>query len=74
MRGSSSIARVSRCCRPVRTPATQFINRRAIQISSVPTAESPMIDGDAINAPIDPSLDPAGKVVRLSHKCISNVP
>jgi hypothetical protein len=74
MRGSSSITRVARCRRPVRTPATQFISRRAIQISAVPTAESPMIDGDAINTPIDSSLDPAGRLVKLSCNWNTNVP
>lgn len=74
MRGSSSITRVVRCRRPVRTPAAQYICRRAIQISSVPTVESPMIDGDAINTPIDPSLHPAGRLVRLSRKFNANIP
>lgn len=67
MRGSSSITRIARCRRPVRTPATQLVSRRAIQMSAVPTAESPMIAGDAINTPIDPSLDPAGRHVIFLH-------
>ena len=66
MRGSSSLTRVTRCRRPLRRPATEMMSRRAIQISASPSTQSPMIDGDAVNNPIDPSLDPAGKFRKIS--------
>ena len=61
MRGSSTLTNTARYHRPVRILPTPRLQRRAIQISATPTAESPIICGDVINSSIDPSLDPAGK-------------
>jgi len=61
MRGSSTLINTVRYHRPVRLPPASPLQRRAIQISATPTAESPIIGGDVINSSIDLSLDPAGK-------------
>jgi hypothetical protein len=61
MRGSSTLTNAVRYHRPMRILPASRLQRRAIQISATPTAESPIIAGDVINSSIDPSLDPAGR-------------
>lgn len=60
MRSSLTLNNAVRYHRPVRKLLASRLQRRAIQISATPTAESPVIGGDVINSSIDPSLDPAG--------------
>jgi hypothetical protein len=74
MHGSRSLVSVARSCRPVRRSAIQCAQRRALQISTTPTAESPLIGGDAINSSIDPSLDPAGMLSKPISPANANDP
>ncbi|KAH8661443.1 mitochondrial biogenesis AIM24-domain-containing protein [Tricladium varicosporioides] len=59
MRGQLPLRQAARVLRQLRYPYTGVAGRRAIQISTTPTTESPLLSGDVFSDSIDASTGPA---------------
>lgn len=60
MRGRIPLGNAVRGFRQLQRPCAGGYGRRAIQISSTPTTESPILTGDVLSNSIDASTDSAG--------------